>query len=154
MDRLVVGLSYRGVVQNCLKKVKYKSAWDVIKFLHGLCQFEDALDGVITSVPMWKPKERMRGFNQAKILAELIGNHVDLLERVRETRPMFGLSKKERLENIEGAFELLNHLNITPLNQRVVLVDDVWTTGATMRECAKVLKKAGVREVWGVTLAR
>ncbi len=164
MDRLVVGLPYRGMVQQCLKKVKYKSAWDVIGFLYGLCNFDDIGEGVITSVPMWKPKERMRGFNQAKTLAELIGKHMDLIERVRETKPMFGLKKKARRENVEGAFRIItNHQ--TPIikqiqnsnNQsvkRIILVDDVWTTGATMRECARVLKRAGASEVWGITLAR
>lgn len=153
IDRLVVGLPYRGVVQQCLKKVKYKSAWDIIGFLYELCQFDDLRECVITSVPMWCEKEWERGFNQAKILAELIGNNVDLLERVRKTKPMFGLKRKDRAKNVYDAFRLrdTSHVNTC---KRIILVDDVWTTGATMRECTRVLKKAGVGGVWGLTLAR
>lgn len=153
MERLVVGLPYRGMVQQCLKKVKYKSAWEVIKFLYGLCNFEDLGDVFITSVPMWKIKERTRGFNQAEILAELIGRNVDLLERARETKPMFGLKRKDRDKNVYNAFRLRGTFRVK-ICKRIIIVDDVWTTGATMRECARVLKMAGAREVWGVALAR
>lgn len=165
MERLIVGLQYRGVVQQCLKKVKYKSAWEIIGFLYELCSFEEVECEVITSVPMWVAKEWTRGFNQAKILAEMIGRNVDLLERVRETKPHYKLNKEQRVSNIEGAFainpkfEILNSKQIPILkseirNKVIVLVDDVWTTGATMRECTKVLKMGGVKEVWGMTLAR
>ena len=155
MERLVVGLPYRGMVQDCLKKVKYKSAWEIIKFLYELGKFEK-FEGLVTYVPMWRGKERVRGFNQAKILAEATGNRIDLLERVRETRPMFGLSKKDRGENVGGAFRINPKSQILQFSNaaRVILVDDVWTTGSTMRECAKVLKRAGASEVWGVALAR
>jgi len=119
--------------------------------LYGLCSFPQIEESMVTSVPMWKQKERERGFNQAKILAQLLGNNVDLLERVRETKAMFGLSKNDRQININGAFRVVTKDQILG---RVIVVDDVWTTGATMRECVKVLKKAGVGEVWGVTLAR
>jgi ComF family protein len=161
MERLIVGLPYRGMVQQCLKKVKYKSAWEVINFLYGLWKARASSStivelhpgGVITSVPMWSAKERLRGFNQAKILAELVGKQVDLLERVRATKPMFGLKRKDRAENVYEAFRLRDtfHENAST---RIILVDDVWTTGATMRECARVLKRNGISEVWGVTLAR
>ena len=155
MDGLVVGLPYRGMVQQCLKKVKYKSAWDIVKFLFDLSNFELSSDYIVTSVPMWRKKERERGFNQAKILAQIVAKQldfeeIDLLERVRSTRPMFGLKKPDRLANVDGAFRLIKK----PANQRIILVDDVWTTGATMRECAKILKHGGAKVVWGLALAR
>ncbi len=154
MERLMVGLPYRGMVQDCLKKVKYKSAWEIINFLHGLGNFPE-LKGVVTSIPMWREKERERGFNQAEILARLMGKNIGLLERVRETKPMFGLDRKKRQVNIEGAFAISQRLTANNIQQsRVILVDDVWTTGSTMRECARVLKGAGIEEIWGVTLAR
>lgn len=157
MDRLIVGLSYRGMVQKCLKKVKYKSAWEIIHFLFGLQMIDARIqESIVTNVPMWRNKERERGFNQAKIIAELVGKNIDLIERIRETKPMYGLKKDERTENIEGAFRINPKSKILQFSnwERVVLVDDVWTTGATMRECTKVLKQAGAKEVWGVTLAR
>lgn len=166
IDRLVIGLPYRGVVQQCLKKVKYKSAWEILSFLYQIWNPDLGFSNVIiTSVSMWKHKEQVRGFNQAEILAQLIAKDckvanlpaqagIAILERVRETKPMFGLKKKERRENIEGAFRIINS-QIPNIKQRqIILVDDVWTTGATMRECARVLKQAGAGEVWGLAIAR
>ena len=162
MERLIVGLPYRGLVQDCLKKVKYKSSWEIIDFLFKLCNF-DLNSGIVTHVPMFTKKARERGFDQAEMIAMLLAKDLrgsssqvssQVLERMRETRPMFGLKKDERKKNVEGAFKLLNHYTIKTLNQRMILVDDVWTTGSTMRECARVLKRAGVKEAWGVALAR
>lgn len=157
MDGLVVGLPYRGVVQQCLKKVKYKSAFDIIQFLERIAKFEKMSDFVVTCVPMWREKERKRGFNQAKVLAEIVAREfglkeVDLLLRIRPTSPMFGLKKAERRENVRGAFKLIDPAK-KMVNQSIILVDDVWTTGATMRECAGVLKRSGAETVWGLTLA-
>jgi competence protein ComFC len=156
MDRLHVGLPYKGLVQICLKKVKYKSNWDIVECLCKLCKFEDFSDMTVTYVPMWKKKEQQRGFNQAEIVADFVvglpgdSRKVLLLERCKETKPMFGLNKPERQKNIENVFGFVG--KICP--EKVLLVDDVWTTGATMRECAKTLKQNGVKEVWGLTLAR
>jgi len=61
------------------------------------------------------------------------------------------LNKRKRAKNVKDSFEILPNL-VLPL--RVVLVDDLWTTGATMKECCRVLKKAGVQRVWGFTLFR
>jgi len=165
MERLIVGLPYKGVVQQCLKKVKYKSAWEIISFLFEIwrenCGDTVTSDTLIMCVPMWREKERLRGFNQADLVADClvaslsgVSRKVDLLERVRETRPMFGLKKKERQENIQNAFRLVAQYKTIITLKRVVLIDDVWTTGATMRECTKILKQTGVSEVWGVALAR
>lgn len=160
MERLIVGLPYRGVVQQCLKKVKYKSAWDILDFLYRLQTIDVRLQNcLITAVPMWREKERERGFNQADIVAVMVAEnnkvpYLVTLERTRETKPMFGLKKKDRRENVEGAFKITCQQTNKLAGKRVILVDDVWTTGSTMRECAKVLKQGGVESVWGLTLAR
>lgn len=158
MDGLVAGLSYHGMVQQCLKKVKYKSAFDIIQFLYRIAKLAKLEGSMVTCVPMWRGKERKRGFNQAKVLAEIVAKEfglkeVDLLSRIRPTSPMFGLKKSERRENVRGAFKLLDPANKL-VNQNIILVDDVWTTGATMRECARVLRRSGAETVWGLTLAR
>jgi len=164
MERLLVGLPYKGVVQQCLKKVKYKSAWDIISFLFEIwsknCSDTVSRDMVITCVPMWREKEHQRGFNQAELISTCVaeknkGRTFVFLERTRETKPMFGLKKKERQANIAGAFRLVRQYTNAKIQESVViLVDDVWTTGATMRECARILKQAGAKEIWGVALAR
>jgi competence protein ComFC len=155
MDRLLVGLEYHGMVQRCLKKVKYKSSWEIVDFLFTLCRFELS-EGIVVAVPMYSQKERERGFNQSERITQLLSTqtglpHLSPLRRVRHTQPMYGLTKEERQENVAGAFALQrNHLHL----QRVILVDDVWTTGSTMQVCTEILKQAGVEEVWGVALAR
>lgn len=160
MDRLIVGLPYKGCVQSCLKSVKYKSSWDMIGFLCNLQRLEiDLQDSVLTCVPMWDQKVRERGYNQAEMIAELVAKqymrqNYALLERIKQTRPMYRLNKQERWENVEGVFRINNQQANKLTGKRVVIVDDVWTTGATMRECARVLKTAGACEVWGITIAR
>ena len=164
MERLMVGLPYRGPVQKLLKKVKYGSAWEIVQALFEIWisrteNPELKERGVVTSVPMYRQKERERGFNQAEVLAKLLAEnykvpYLTILERKRETKPMFGLSRKERRENVGGAFRVINQQTNELTDKRIILVDDVWTTGATMRECTRVLKRAGAEEVWGVTLAR
>ena len=160
MERLLVGLPYRGVVQECLKKVKYKSAWDIMEFLYQLCEFPPVHGANVTAVPMWIGKERGRGFNQAEMIAKMMGEdykvpYLVMLTRTRDTKAMFGLTRKERQKNIEGAFAISKQLATNGIRQnRVILVDDVWTTGSTMRECARVLKRVGAKEVWGVVIAR
>jgi len=75
------------------------------------------------------------------------------LEKIRDTKPQVDLSKEERFHSVLETFELIASARGTEI-EKVVLIDDVWTTGATMKECCKVLKKAGVKEVWGFTIAR
>ena len=73
----------------------------------------------------------------------------------KETKPQVDLDKEERLYNMKGSFAISSGTLSVPITTlSVVLVDDVWTTGATMQECCKVLRKAGIQEVWGFTLAR
>lgn len=158
LDRLIIGLPYKGMVQDCLKKVKYRSAWDIIEFLYNKSDFVGLDDSIVTAVPMWEGKERTRGFNQAELFTQLISkqfnnNSLKLLERVRDTKPMFGLDKKERADNVRGSFQVTDKNSVKNLDKKILLVDDVWTTGATMRECATILKQSGAKEIWGVALA-
>lgn len=109
-------------------------------------------------IPLSKAKYRKRGYNQAEILAKELSKKfgfpvVDCLIRVKETRSQVGLSKKERKENISGAFKIINH-KFSIINHNVILVDDVVTSGATFSEACYELKKAGVGKVWGVAFAK
>jgi ComF family protein len=166
LTRLIVGLPYRGHVQSCLKSVKYHYQWDRIRTLFALWrervadyQLPDFAAGhwVVVAVPMWSAKERRRGFNQASLLARELARHykvpnLAVLRRRRETTPMYGLSKGERKTNVADAFELRPGVG-SLRGSHILLVDDVWTTGATLRSCAQVLKQRGA-VVWGVALSR
>jgi len=112
---------------------------------------------LVTSVPLAKGRQQMRGFNQAELLArdiasQLVLPHEPTLIRLKDTDPQTKVvSIENRRANIEGAFALAN-TNIARKN--ILLVDDIYTTGATMQECARVLRKSGANEIWGLTFAK
>jgi ComF family protein len=112
----------------------------------------------IIPVPLHVARLRKRGFNQALILARELSRtfsvplSYDNLKRVRPTRPQVELSGEERLKNVAGAFALKQPVKLK--NRDILLVDDVFTSGATMNECALVLKEAGVARITALTLAR
>jgi competence protein ComFC len=113
-------------------------------------------DTVIAFVPAYKLRVNIKGFNQSEVIARDLGEKtgkevVDLLEKQKKNVSQTNLNREERKENVKGVFKVKDGVD-TP--SRVVLVDDVWTSGATMRECCRVLKKGGVKEVWGFTLAK
>jgi ComF family protein len=113
---------------------------------------------MIMPVPLHLKRLRQRGFNQALLLAHGLSErfHVSLscnnLVRVRPTRPQVELTGDERIKNVKGAFSLRKPGEVEA--RHIVIVDDVFTTGATMQECAAVLKKAGAGQVTALTLAR
>jgi ComF family protein len=99
-------------------------------------------------VPLSPERERERGYNPAALLADEISAKIRIpirhnLQKIKSTIPQMSLTREDRLKNPKGAYQVL--AQIEPLT-KVVLVDDVFTTGATLEECARVLKKAGV--VW------
>ncbi|OIO19647.1 MAG: hypothetical protein COY69_01325 [Candidatus Magasanikbacteria bacterium CG_4_10_14_0_8_um_filter_32_14] len=112
---------------------------------------------VITFVPLHHRRYVERGFNQAEKIALVIGKILDkptenLLKRVRYTEPQAKFKRQERLTNLQDAFAFDNK-NVF-VGKNILLVDDVFTTGSTIQECAKVLKNSGVEKVIGFSLAR
>ncbi len=111
---------------------------------------------LIAPVSLHPKRRRERGFDQAAVLAERVARACGVewsptcLERVRWTVPQASLGRGARLTNLHGAFRA----DPMVAGRRVLLVDDVMTTGATMAECARVLKAAGARSVYGLTFAR
>jgi ComF family protein len=112
----------------------------------------------ILPVPLHRLRLAERGFNQAVDLARPLARVrgvpllYNALDRVRHTAPQFGLSVPQRRENIRGAFQVPRPHRVK--GRRILLVDDIITTGATVAECAKVLKKAGAAQVAVLALAR
>jgi competence protein ComFC len=112
---------------------------------------------VIVPVPLHPARERERGFNQAALLAELLAGRATLplrpvLERIRYTTTQTAYDRAERMENLHDAFRLRKNRDVREL--RVLLIDDVLTTGSTLSECARVLKAAGAISVHAATAAR
>lgn len=108
---------------------------------------------VLVPVPIHKSKRVIRGYNQAELIAEGIGEaigvevDVKLLLRNKKTLPQKELDEKERLKNLIQAFSI-NKSGSIKAYQRVLLVDDIYTSGATIEACARILKEAGVKEVY------
>ncbi len=112
---------------------------------------------VVVPVPLHPRRERERGFNQSEILAKLFVQKFGLevnqnLRRVVYTKQQAKLSGEARRNNLKDVFIFDNFGKSVPEN--ILLVDDVYTTGATMEECAKALKSQGVKMVWGLVMAR
>ena len=113
---------------------------------------------VLTYVPSENSSLKSRGYNQSHELANELSQTIKIpvisnnLVKIRKTKPQMKLSAKERQENLKGAFAIKNPAEFT--GKKVFLVDDVYTTGATMAECAKTLRAAGAQQVWGIAVAR
>jgi competence protein ComFC len=162
LDGVVVALKYNKFIEHLLTEFKYEFITD-IKIL--LCRYlaisfrkfyaQIKKDFVITYVPLHKKRELWRGYNQTEVLAKFTADNAGLvveplLNKSRETKTQVGLHKRERKLNVHDSFEV----TVSEKPERVVIVDDVMTTGSTLEECAKTLKMSGVKEVYGLVIAR
>jgi ComF family protein len=161
--------TFEGALRSAVHSLKYRGrialAAPLASLLTEFLRNEPAIAqnelSLIAPVPLHPWRRWRRGFNQSELLArelakDLNAQQGEVLKRTRHTPPQVGLSAKQRHENVTGAFAIderaLQTLN--PALGPVLLIDDVCTTGATLRECAKALKSAGVSEVYALTLAR
>ena len=152
---------YEGTLREIIHALKYSGRHSLARPLaermrqRGRDMLEE-VDGVVP-VPLHWRREYQRGFNQAREIARHLGPPViDALIRRRSTRPQVELASDRRRANVEGAFRLRQRWfgRSRVVHQRMVLVDDVSTTGATLEACARVLKEGGASEVYALTAAR
>jgi len=184
IDGCFSGVCYKGVVKKLLYTFKYKPYLSSLtEFLGGLLHESliqnetyirlcEAYEPIFVPIPLSSRKLRERGYNQAELLARELaqvenGKVQSVLVRMLQTKPQYGLSREERMENIKGAFSYRHSgkQSASRINGRswtsqddsskiAFLVDDVVTTGSTLMEAANVLKRNGFTKVWGVTLAQ
>lgn len=167
IDGCFSAISYNKIAKKLVYGFKYKPYLSDLKsflselFVESIIQNEqfmklvESLEFVFVPIPLSSLKLRKRGYNQAEILAKALSKKLkiptqNLLKRTKETKSQFALKKEEREANIKGAFSLNSELK----SVNIFLVDDVVTTGATLKEAANVLKRAGAKQVFGLTLAR
>ena len=155
---------YEGALKELIHTFKYKSKLSLSRILSKLMtDFIKANGGItegidaITFVPLQKSREKQRGFNQSKALAQNISKVsgiplAETLQKIKKTRPQNELVKSDRLTNLGGAFDVRRGAKLD--GKRILLVDDVMTTGATLNECAGTLLRAGAKEVRCFTLSR
>jgi ComF family protein len=155
---------FHGVLREQIHQFKYAQAlWlkhDLADLLQGclMAHFSPAEIDVVVSVPLHPVRERERSYNQAALIGQELAQRIDRrfdvrsLVRIRKTQTQTQFDAMHRRMNMLGAFGVAKPEWIA--QRCVLLVDDVMTTGATLSECARMLKKAGARKVWAVTVAR
>lgn len=119
-------------------------------------KYPDFSNFVLISVPLTKKRLKWRGFNPAEEIGKELSNFLkislisDCLIKIKETLPQVELSDEKRKENIKGVFSCQNKNRIQ--GKKILLVDDIYTTGSTLEECARVLRESGVKEVFGIVI--
>jgi ComF family protein len=167
-DRAVSFGEYAGTLRGLIHLLKYDKVLPAVAALGGMLAHtigqlpasnEDSLP-LVVPVPLHASKRRERGFNQAELIVRAaakqlptrVGIAPGLLKRQRPTHSQVGLTREERVTNMRGAFRVTDPERVK--GRTVIVVDDVMTTGTTVSECARVLKKAGAEKVWAATVAR
>ena len=155
--------NYDGGLKRIIHDMKFRQAAHAGKYLSWLLSagaVERLLPAFIfmVPVPLDRHKFAERGFNQTELIFKPWAKRhsytwLDCLERLRPTQPQWELNKKARLANIRGAFRVIPDGSDRIKDQDILLVDDIFTTGITLGECAQALKKAGANRVYGLVLA-
>ena len=153
---------YEGELRNMLRQLKYQQKQVMVPGLHnlvaeGIGRIPALWENLVAvPVPLHKEKLAQRGFNQSKLifqkpLADYGIATEDWLIRTKATKPQYGLSGVQRRKNLHHVFELAGEKSLQ--GRRILLVDDIMTTGATLLECGRVLKKAGALDITGLVVA-
>jgi len=155
---------YEGVARIIIERLKYNyreeyAPWLAERMLDvARNAFECVAFDAVVPVPLHRTRLRERGFNQSELLARPIAKALQVslassvLKRVRNTPSQTRLNKRERAENILDAFVVPNSHAVH--GKVLLLIDDVYTTGATLNECARVLQTAGAREIFCLSFCR
>lgn len=160
-DRALSPYRYEGVLEEAIRLFKYRRkdalATPLAELMLAWAGHLPPIDLVIP-VPLHPARLRTREFNQSLLLADRIARRLGLplsferLERIRETRPQTELDRADRAQNVRRAFAVRDSEGLKSC--RVLLIDDVLTTGATVNDCARALRRAGAASVTVLTLAR
>ena len=162
-DEIVTLFKYTGMIKESILRFKYfdkpsyyrtfaKLLANRINKLTDASKFD-----MIISVPLHKRKEYLRGFNQSKLISKALSRELgipeksSLMVRLKDTESQSLLNREKRLSNIKGAFKVVEPCSVN--GKRILLIDDVLTTGSTINECAKALKDAGAESVTAAVLA-
>lgn len=164
--------AYQEPLKTAISKLKYQFVSDITPTLVGLLinywvkfppLFLDQVkqdfgqNWIIVPIPLHPKRQNFRGFNQSALIGKILSKSLNLgyqeaLKRIKNTHPQVDLEAYQRKRNIKDAFSINTKYPIKGV--KVLLIDDVWTTGSTLRECGYVLKKSGAGMVWAITLAR
>ena len=162
-DELIYILRYEKIIRKIMINYKfyskpYISYFFAYKIMNNkyLCEKIKEYDYIVP-VPMSENKEKSRGYNQTKLITSIISKKLKIkesnnLKKVNNTLTQGKLNRLERINNIEGIYYIENNLEF--IGKRIVLLDDIYTTGSTIEECARVISKSGAKEIFVIILAR
>lgn len=163
-DYLFSALKYENIVREKIIKYKfneksylYKTFVKIIIKNKKIYSFLKLYD-IIISVPMHKLKKSVRGYNQSELIAKEISKQIEIkfekniLVKQINTEVQSTLTKTQRMKNVKGAFSITDFTKVR--GKKIILVDDIYTTGSTVNECGKILKQAGAKEICVVTIAK
>ena len=166
IDGHICLFSYEGVIRKALIALKYKYAFDVVSELvgYGMEQFETKKHFLpkfdyFVPIPLYWYRENIRGFNQSGVIGEAFAKALklkfasNLLMRKRLGSAQVELRGEQRAKNVKGVF-LVNPNFVPGRKFSVLIFDDVYTTGSTLKEACRVLKQKGANKVWGLTFAK
>ncbi len=147
---------YNDFMKEMIAKLKYRGDAEIVKAFYPLLSSEFkkiSSDAILVPIPLSEERHYERGFNQAELLAGGLKKPVEhLLKRKTHEEKQSKKTREDRLSQKENPFEVVDSFKVK--DQKVILVDDVYTTGSTLRYAAKVLIEAGAKKVSSITLAR
>lgn len=164
-----VCMKYSELSEQLILEIKYKLHYDMVDTLVELMLETIDLstfdNSILVPIPLHRYKKWKRGFNQAELIANSITKKckvygvktevLDLIKRNRNTKTQVGMHKEERHENLNNAFTIKKELlSSTIKSKKIILIDDVMTTGTTLEKCAEILSNNGVKEVDAIIFAR
>ncbi len=164
LQGLVAVNAYQGPLRNCIHALKYDGVVRLAEPLgtllaHTYLNYGMQAD-MLVSVPLHSERHKQRGYNHAQLLARVCASTIgvplrdDVLIRSRATNAQVGLNAYDRRQNVAGAFSIATGDATAHIyKRRIIIVDDVCTTGATLDACAATLFQAGASSVWGLVLA-
>lgn len=162
-DKVICPCRYEGIIKKALTDFKFKdrpSLYRALAFIIGekLTEFVEPGDiDIISAVPLSRKRFRLRGYNQAELLASFIARELNsvnassVIIRTKNTKKQASLNKEERKLNVCNAFTVIDSSYV--VNKKVLIVDDIFTTGSTISECAMAFKDAGAAEVYAAVVA-
>ncbi len=164
-DNHIYLFKYEGMVRKKIIEYKFKEKSYLnetfVNFIlknEKICRFLKSYD-IITPVPIHIKRKRKRGYNQSEIIAKKVAKNIENLQYIpnclvkqKNTVAQSSLTKRQRIKNVKGVYKLQNEQMLS--NKSVVIFDDIYTTGSTVNECAKLLREANVKKILVLTLAK
>ena len=154
---------YEGILREKLLDYKFNNKAYLFRFWAEIIMKNEKEYGIfenydiITSVPIHKKRKLVRGYNQSELIAKDIAkkyknlSYIDTLCKIKNTVPQSSLNRKQRSQNIKKAYKAKD---VNLKNKKVVLFDDIYTTGETVNECSRLLRKAGAETITVITIAK